>query len=77
MKASSGSVHEAMRTDYDGRVSLFECLMPGCRYRATLDHTDGRYALLDRGDPSVCHTGTTGPVTLTIDQSDDGPSRAA
>jgi hypothetical protein len=69
-------VHEAMRTEYDGRQSLFECLMPGCRYRALLDHRDGRYALLDRGDPSVRHSGTTGRVVMTVDTPTE-PPRAA
>jgi hypothetical protein len=41
--------------------------MPGCRYRAALDHQDGRYTLLDLGDPSVRHYGTTGPVEITVD----------
>lgn len=69
-------VHEAFRSEYDGRVSLFECLMPGCRYRASLDHENGRYSLLDRGDPSVRHFGTTGAVAITVD-TEPGDERAA
>lgn len=76
MNLPSRPVHEAIRSEYDGRVSLFECLMPGCRYRATLDHSDGRYALLDRGDPAVRHSGATGPVLLSVDVPDE-PSEAA
>jgi hypothetical protein len=67
----SRPVHEALRSEYDGRRSLFECLMPGCRYRAALDHQDGRYTLLDLGDPSVRHYGTTGPVEITVDGPPD------
>ena len=77
MNGPSRPVHEALRTEYDGRRSLFECLMPGCRYRATLDHADGRYILLERGDPSVRHHGTTGPVVMTVDTPESGPPRAA
>lgn len=77
MTVSGRSMHEAMRTEYDGRRSLFECLMPGCRYRARLDHADGRYTLLERGDASVQHRGSTGPVLLSVDRADGGPSRAA
>jgi hypothetical protein len=76
MNVPSRAVHEALRSEYDGRVSLFECLMPGCRYRATLDHADGRYALLDRGDPSVRHSATTGPVVLDVDVPTDPPQAA-
>lgn len=56
------TVHEAMRTEYDGRSSLFECLM--CRFRAALNHADGGYTLLDRGDPDARHHGATAPITL-------------
>jgi len=72
MNVPARDVHATMRTEYDGRRSLFECLMPGCRFRARLDHVDGRYTLLERGEPSVQHHGTTGPVVLTVDRSDDG-----
>lgn len=57
-------VHEAIRSEYDGQRSLFECLH--CRYRAGLDHADGTYTLFDRGDPSVRHFGTTGPVVFGV-----------
>lgn len=67
MDLPSKPVHEALRSEYDGRVSLFECLMPGCRYRAELDHVDGRYKVLDRGDASVRHSGSAGPVVMTVD----------
>ena len=77
MNPPSRPVHEALRSEYDGRRSLFECLMPGCRYRATLDHVDGSYTLLDRGDPDVRHQGTTGPLVITVDGSSDGPPRVA
>ena len=76
MKLPSRPVHEALRSEYDGTQSLFECLMPGCRYRARLDHVDGRYTLLDRGDPSVRHVGTSGPVVITVDTA-SGEERAA
>jgi hypothetical protein len=51
--------------------------MPGCRYRAALDHQDGRYTLLDLGDPSVRHYGTTGPVEITVDGPPPDEERAA
>lgn len=77
MNLPTGPVHEALRTEYDGRLSLFECVTHGCRYRATLDHSDGRYTLLDRGDPSVRHYGATGPVIISVDAPRSGPPRAA
>jgi hypothetical protein len=76
MNMPSRPVHEALRSEYDGRTSLFECLMPGCRYRAALDHADGRYTLLDRGDPAVRHSGTAGPVVMTVDVPTDPPQAA-
>jgi hypothetical protein len=76
MNVPSKPVHEALRSEYDGQVSLFECLMPGCRYRAALDHGDGRYTLLDLGDPSVRHIGTTGPVVMTVDEPNEPPQAA-
>jgi hypothetical protein len=60
------AIHEAYRSEYNGQVSLFECLEPGCRYRATLDHEDGSYAVLDRGDLSARHWGSTGPVSMEV-----------
>jgi len=77
MNLPAQPVHEALRTEDDGRRSLFECLMPGCRYRAVLDHADGRYALLDRGEPSVRHCGSTGPVVMSVDTPKNEPPRAA
>jgi hypothetical protein len=50
--------------------------MPGCRYRAALDHADGRYTLLDRGDPGARHSGTTGLVVMTVDVPTDPPQAA-
>ena len=72
----SRPVHEALRSEYDGQRSLFECLMPGCRYRASLDHVDGLYTLLDLGDPAVRHSGVTGPVEIRVDTG-SGEERAA
>jgi hypothetical protein len=77
MNLPTRPVHEVMRTEYDGRRSLFECLMPGCRYRAVLDHADGRYALLERGEPSIRHCGSTGPVVMSVDTPENEPPRAA
>jgi hypothetical protein len=60
------AIHSAYRSEYNGQVSLFECLEPGCRYRATLDHSDGRYEMLDRGDRTAVHYGVTGPVEMEV-----------
>lgn len=62
-------LHEALRSEYDGRVSLFECLMPGCRFRATLDHADGSYRMIDPGDQRARHSGVTGPLSFTVDRA--------
>lgn len=72
----SRPVHVAFRSEYDGRTSLFECLMPRCYYRASLDHTDGRYTLFDRGDPTVRHCGTTGAFEIDVDLGPEDEQRA-
>jgi hypothetical protein len=77
MNVPSWPVHEAIRSEYNGRESLFECLMPGCRFRAVLDHVDGGYTLLDRGDPAFRHHGSTGPIVMTVDDTPTEPPQAA
>jgi hypothetical protein len=57
--------HEIIRTEWDGRVSLFECVL--CSYRAELDHETGGYHRLDVGDWTARHFGSAGPVTLSVD----------
>lgn len=42
---------------------LFECEVDGCGRRLVIDR-DGRYTVIDRGDPSASHQGSTGGVAL-------------
>lgn len=77
MNLPTRPLHEALRSEYDGRRSLFECLMPGCHFRARLDHLDGTYELLDAGDVSFMHTGVTGPLSVAVDGPTGESDRAA
>jgi len=42
---------------------LFECL-DGCGRRVVVDGTTGELTIIDRGDPSVAHRGSSGGVDV-------------
>lgn len=55
-----------VRTQADGRQSLFVCTVHGCDRRVILDHVDGILLVLERGQ-SALHYGSTGPVGQLAD----------
>ena len=57
--------HLMVRTDSNGRESLFECGTEDCGRRLIFDHVEGRLIVLDDGDLSTLHYGSSGPVVLS------------
>ncbi len=62
--------HLMVCTDGNGAESYFECTVEGCGRRVVLDHVGVRLIVLDRGDESALHQGSTGLVGLSgaVDQ---------
>ena len=56
--------HLMMCTGSNSAESLFECTV-GCGRRLVLDHVRGRRVVIDRGDASARHHGSTGMVGLS------------
>jgi hypothetical protein len=59
-----GAGHLMMCTETNGAESLFECTV-GCGRRLVLDHVGGRLTVIDLGDASAPHHGSTGMVGLS------------
>jgi hypothetical protein len=55
-------VHELAVTIEPGGL-LFTCPVPGCGRRMAVDR-EGRYTVIDRGDPAASHRGGVGGVQL-------------
>lgn len=52
--------------DDDGRRIVFVCPVPGCGRRVVLVRGEGRYVVIDRGDFFAQHTGSVGPISLSM-----------
>lgn len=57
--------HLMVSTEGNGRESLFECADPDCGRRLVFDHVGGRLVVIDRGDTTALHSGSTGLVGLS------------
>jgi hypothetical protein len=57
--------HLMVRTDGNGAESYFECTVDTCGRELIFDHVAIRLVILNPGDPSALHQGSTGLVALS------------
>jgi hypothetical protein len=57
--------HLMVCTDGNGAESYFDCSVDGCGRRLVFDHVGVRLIVLDEGDRSALHQGSTGLVGLS------------
>jgi hypothetical protein len=61
-----GEQHSYEVDDDDGRRIVFVCPVEGCGRRVVLVRGGRRYIVIDRGDFFAAHSGSVGPLSISI-----------